>query len=85
MLFSFIKEYRQWKKEHREEVQEAKLRKEALKTPLNYQILDKMFQIWTKGQQNAVMEIKLSDAIIKCYWDNGTYRRVTRTEQIMQQ
>lgn len=83
-MFRFLAEYRQWKKEHRAEVQEAKLRHEAMKTPLNYNTLQQMFEVFTRnGNQNEVMEIKGNDFTVKVYWDNGEVRRTTRTEQIM--
>ena len=85
MIFKFIKEYQAWKKEHRQEVQQAKLRQEAMKTPLNYAILDQMFQTWLNGNdRNAVMEIKGKDFTVKCYYDDkGNYQRLTTTEQIL--
>lgn len=87
MIRTFLKEYNEWKKTHRQEVQEAALRKEAVKTPLNYQVLDQMFQIWTnKNQKDAVMEIKGADFVVKCYYDqNGNYQRMTSTERILSQ
>lgn len=85
MLMKFIQEYNNWKKEHRDEVQQAKLRREAMKTPLNYQILDKMFQIWTNGNKDAVMEITGKDFKVRWYWDNnGVFQRKTTTEQILE-
>lgn len=85
MILKFIHEYNEWKKTHRQEVQEAKLRKEAMRTPLNYNILDQMFQIWVKNTDtSAVMEIQGYDFTVRCYYDNnGQYRRETRTERII--
>lgn len=85
-MIRFIQEYNKWKREHRDEVQQAKLRREAMQTPLNYQILDKMFQIWTNGNnKDAVMEIKGKDFTVKFYWDEqGTFQRKTTTERIIE-
>lgn len=86
MILEFIKEYRNWKREHKTEVQQAKLRHEAMKTPLNYTILDQMFQTWVKNtNRDMIMEIKGADFTVKCYYDNnGNYQRKTRIEQIME-
>lgn len=82
MFISFLREYNQWKKDHRMEVQQAKLRKEAIKSPLNYQILDQMFQLWTKEKNlDAVMEVEGKDFKFKCYWDtSNTFQRITEAK-----
>lgn len=85
MLRMFLKEYNEWKREHRQEVQEAALRKEAMKTPLNYQILDKMFQTWVKDSApGIVMRIKGADFVTEWFYDNNNqFRRITTTERIL--
>ena len=85
-MFKFIKLYLEWKKLHRQEVQEEILRKEAIKTPLNYQLLDQLFQIFTNTQKDAVLEIEGKDFKLKLHWDeNGKFERLTTTEQILRQ
>ena len=86
MIIEFIKCYLKWRKDHHQEVQEEILRKEALKTPLNYQLLDQLFQAFTNTQKDAVLEIEGKDFKLKLHWDeNGNFKRLTTTEQILQQ
>jgi hypothetical protein len=85
-MLKFIRAYLEWKKIHRQEVQEEILRKEALKTPLNYQLLEQLFQAFTNTQKDAVLEVEGKDCKIKLYWDDkGQVRRLTTTEQILNQ
>lgn len=85
-MLKFIRAYLEWKKLHRQEVQEEILRKEALKTPLNYQLLDQLFQAFTSTQKDAVLEIEGKDFKIKLHWDeSGHFERLTTTEQILRQ
>lgn len=85
-MFNFIKEYNKWKKEHKEEVNNAKLRKELIKTPLNYNLLAqlmKSFKESSVGDSNFKMEIKTKDATITFYYDNEEVRRLTTTQSIL--
>lgn len=85
-MIKFIRAYLEWKKLHRQEVQEEILRKEVLKTPLNYQLLDQLFQAFTNTQKDAVLEIEGKDFKIRLHWDeNGNFERLTTTEQILRQ
>jgi hypothetical protein len=85
-MIRFIRAYLEWKKLHRQEVQEEILRKEALKTPLNYQLLDQLFQAFTNTQKDAVLEIEGKDFKLKLFWNSqGEFKRLTTTEQILAQ
>lgn len=86
-MIKFIRAYLEWKKLHRQEVQEEILRKEAMKTPLNYNLLEQLFKVFcdTAGK-DAVLEVEGKDCKIKLYFDDkGQVRRMTTTEQILQQ
>lgn len=81
----FLKEYNEWKRMHREEVQSEILRREAVRTPLNYQLLEQMFKAFcdTAGK-DAVLEVEGKDCKFKLYWDDkGQVRRMTTTEMIL--
>lgn len=85
-MLKFIRAYLEWKKLHRQEVQEEILRREVMRTPLNYNLLDQLFQAFTSTQKDAVLEIEGKDFKLKLHWDdNGHFERLTTTERILQQ
>jgi hypothetical protein len=86
-MLKFIREYNEWRRTHREEVQAEILRREAVRTPLNYKLLEQLFKVFcdTAGK-DAVLEVEGKDCKIKIYWDDkGQVRRLTTTEQILSQ
>ena len=86
-MIRFIRAYLEWKKLHRQEVQEAILRKEAVRTPLNYNLLEQLFKVFCDTtSKDAVLEVEGKDCKIKLYFDDeGQVRRLTTTEQILKQ
>lgn len=86
-MLKFIRAYLEWKKLHRQEVQEEILRREAVRTPLNYNLLEQLFKVFcdTAGK-DAVLEVEGKDCKIKLFWNSqGEFKRLTTTEQILRQ
>lgn len=82
MIFEFIKSYREWRRDHKEEVLKARLRKQLLKAPLDYNLLEQFLLLFIdENKRDLIVEVQGKDFTTKLYWDNNAIKRSTSVTQ----
>lgn len=81
----FLAEYREWRKEHRQEIQQARMRRQLLKQPLDYLLLEEWMTAFANmGNRDLRLRVQGSNFTVELYYDdNGSVRRMNSTELIL--